>query len=522
MFISPCLPVAPSCRKDCVLFAMRKIVLFLICAGLHLHGNGQTVRFSKYHDVFGTGDNNGVRVEVMPQGYAFTSLHFCSPQSFAPCSALSVTDSLGEIIYSKWFGKIRIEGLRYHSADSTFLFWGDFQTQPLIEDWTVFLLKATYWGDTIWSVNINDPKMDFCRRTVELPDGSILLTSSYRWTNDAPAIVSKVDAEGNHLWTKYYDNGNAFEANDTQGIVPWENSSVMVCSRGIGVDTFDGNNYTAGVALFQLDYDGNVLWDSAYRIAAGTNYAVASLAKLPNGKLAVPSNDDRPGQNEGGAYILGIDEEKSIEWSIGFPYTWPDIIRMHTTLDSNLVGCGSAGLDLYGTWDAYPWLLKISAEGEVMWERFITYDLGNAVNDVLPTPDGGYIVVGNFRDPPSPAPNGQYYVWLLKLDGDGCLQLGCDSLKVTVPVSEPPVSQNSLIAVSPNPADATLTVSVGPIALGGQLRLFDVQGHLVSSISVNAETLAIPTQQLTGGLYWIQCLTPEGHILGTVKVSIQH
>jgi hypothetical protein len=102
----------------------------------------------------------------------------------------------------------------------------------------------------------------------------------------------------------------------------------------------------------------------------------------------------------------------------------------------------------------------------------------HAIYDMEPTPDGGYVMVGEARpmnafDTLFPPPIQQG--WILKVDEWGCLVPGCH---LDVAVEEAPLEDdNPELKVYPNPASGELYVHLPGGGTGGRFRLFDALGR---------------------------------------------
>lgn len=438
---------------------------------------------------------------------------------------LIITDTLGNVVHQKqWYQGLTCTGLRYRQQDSTFLFWGYHYLGNY--DYEAFLMRTNFWGDTIWSNTYNPTSMDFCRNALELPDGSVLMCGTSRLNPNDNIVLIKTDALGNQQWVKYFNYD--FKIHDTFGLLLQPDGSVLV---GYNAKHYYQPNqdttilYWDGYGLINIDTAGNILRDTFYLLGAaqGKNWQ-GWMVSLPNNLVAFTAFKEVIGIDF--AFVAVNTQTLAIEWITHIPEY---IGHFTTNHKGNIVGCGNTlAYDLPGI-PLLPWIFEIDGTtGEILWERFVlslpdmpNYEGLSSLEFVRPTKDGGYILTGRLQTKP---PGADVYAWLLKIDSAGCLQPGCDSLLVTVPVTEPKeeTAKAKNLRVQPNPADAILTVSVGQTGIGGQLRLFDTQGRMVSNVAIGAETITIPTQQLAAGLYWAQCVASDGRILGTAKVVVQH
>jgi hypothetical protein len=125
-------------------------------------------------------------------------------------------------------------------------------------------------------------------------------------------------------------------------------------------------------------------------------------------------------------------------------------------------------------------LAKVSPDGDSLWLRHYKYVTTKPsfhyIYDLEPTPDGGYVMVGEARpyngyDTLYPPPIQQG--WILKVDEWGCLAPGC---QLDVGVEEPPAPVATL-KVYPNPASGEFYVHLPEAGPGGRFRLYDALGR---------------------------------------------
>lgn len=495
---------------------MRKSILLLILLCSTLVASTQSIRFSRYYDLSDLAYSTGA-IEVLPQGYAMLLYDNCTGGG-SLCTTLAITDTLGELLQQKTFPGLILEGMTYHPEDSTFLFSGRF---PLTnQDDAPCLLKINYQGDTLWSFSANPPHADFGRKMLELPDKSILLPTGPQFLDSNEATIIKTDSMGNLLWIKGYDTGNYFKNYDVQGLMLWQDSTVLICANGIEPNE-PGDFLDSGFSLFQIDYDGNLLYDTAYQIEP-TNYdAHTRLAKIPGNRIVTSSGNSLfyPIGNSGTNLVAVNMDDKSIDWSLGFPESFGHAIisQLSTTLDSGIVACGRTYTTVFPEVLPTSWILKSNAEGQLEWQRFLSRTLAFYISDIEPTPDGGYIMAGIYEDP-------DYYIYtvLIKLDGHGCLQPNCDSLLLTTFIAEPGADEVlGTLKIQPNPSDALLVINTEGLGTG-KLRVIDMLGYIVAETIILGDKTTIPVNHCANGMYLVQYLDAAGKVGAMGRVVIEH
>jgi hypothetical protein len=171
--------------------------------------------------------------------------------------------------------------------------------------------------------------------------------------------------------------------------------------------SYDGDvSYNHGPAdgwLIKLSNTGELLWDKSYGGSSGEsiyrifpagqdNYYLIGVSGSSDGDI---SNDPYP--DSGDLWLLKIDAEGNIIWEeIYGGNGWEQIPTGVTTSDGGLVALvwsSSSDGDIsmhYGLWDA--WMIKVNSEGEKQWD----FTLGSPGQDVgqaiIQTSDGGFLV----------------------------------------------------------------------------------------------------------------------------------
>ena len=179
-------------------------------------------------------------------------------------------------------------------------------------------------------------------------------------------------------------------------------------------------------------------------------------------------------------------------------------------------------------------LVRANSEGDSLWMREYFYydsvltDAQGVFRDVQPTPDGGFVAVGETRgningnNPPGLSVD----VWVVKVDSMGCIEPGCNiPLGITTQITN---LQGALTAF-PNPLSTSngngqCTVRVElPVALRSpQLRLAVVsaQGQLVREQAATQGDNTLDLSGLSSGLYHIHLANTDTWLSGA-KIIIE-
>ena len=299
------------------------------------------------------------------------------------------------------------------------------------------------------------------------PDGGFILTGVTTATGVQDIFLLKTDSLGNVEWWQTYGHPTRLD-------------------YATSVDLAPGGGYYIGATYPQLpnsggqyvqwimhtDEQGNSMWDHFDGDPTNETYSAAVLSTSA-GDLV---------------YATGkcVDQASAVFWlqlvklaPNGEPL-WErtydaDPVRTagfrsvaEVVSSGDLIACGDKW---YQTDGGFPYrkgiLVRANSEGDSLWMREYFYydsvlvDCQGVFRDVQPTPDGGFVVVGETRgningnNPPGLSVD----VWVVKVDSLGCIEPGCNiPLGITTQITNMGYALN----VYPNP--------VGP-SMGEQLHV---------------------------------------------------
>ncbi len=322
---------------------------------------------------------------------------------------------------------------------------------------------ATFSPATItWARTYGGTELQLARAIAVTSDGGFVVagyTSSFgaRWED---FWVLKLDAQGNVEWEKTYGAQNTEEAFaiqqtvdggyivagysesfspqgnpsvwilklDAQGNVVWQKTyyasqSVGGAERAYAIQqTSDGGYIVAGhtnavgrgsdMWILKLDAGGNVEWEKAYG-GPGAE-AAYSVQQTSDGGYIVAGTTDSFGAGREDVWVLKLDAQGNVVWQK--TYGGPDFDKAQSiqqTSDGGYIVAG--GTYSFGAGGEDFWVLKLDTSGNVEWQK--TYGGPNSenANAIQQTADGGYIVAGETVS----FGNGPADFWVLKLDAAG-------------------------------------------------------------------------------------------------------
>lgn len=240
-----------------------------------------------------------------------------------------------------------------------------------------------------------------------LPDGGWVATGS-RWggLKDKWLLwVSRFDGQGNQVWTKSY-GGKQFDHGG--GVVALADGSFAVL--GITQSKGAGSN---DLWLLKIDADGNKVWDRTF---GGPKADLGqSLHATADGSLVVIGHTGSKGAGEADGWIMKLTADGDLIWekTIGTPgYEW--LMDGAVLKDGSIVALGSTRPKEGGKKSAF--IARLDKDGAVLWQQRIGAKGAAVFNAVAQLADGRLAIGGSM------AVDGKGNdAWLFTMKDDGNL-----------------------------------------------------------------------------------------------------
>ena len=248
----------------------------------------------------------------------------------------------------------------------------------------------------------------------------------------------KLDANGGLEWQKTYGGSK-----DDQGQQVIQTSDGGYAITGYAMsDDGDGSNNEGfhDNWILRLDASGSILWEKSFGFS-GHDHSYDLVETLDGGFFFSGFLDVTSSNGEGSteknsltAHGVGefwgtkIDGNGNLEWRKFFGGTNNDrsfgVVNAH---DGGYILVGASESDDFdisnpkGSYDF--WAVKMDKNGNFEWESSFGGTGIDQAQDILATPDGGYVITGNTfsSDTQVTKNNGQSDVWLIKIDDNGQL-----------------------------------------------------------------------------------------------------
>lgn len=319
-------------------------------------------------------------------------------------------------------------------------------TDKSVENFDYWLLKFDADDNLQWTKTYGGTNDERAYKLIQTNDGGFALIG-YTNSNDEDVSTNngfddiwlvKTDLSGNIQWEKSY----GFSGSDKAfSIIQTSDNGFFVsgildvsASAGAGNDRNSNSQHAGGDYWgLKLDANGTKIW-RRYFGGSFTDAAYDAVETNDNGFIIIGSSDsdDVDISNTKGDYdfwIVKVDTNGNQVWEKSFGGSQIDEARSITkTTDGNYLIAGesrSSDADVTNPKGAADiWLIKISDDGSLIWEKSFGGNSFDVSRDITPTFDSGFIIVGSSRsqDMDVDTNEGQNDVWVLKIDNSGDLQ----------------------------------------------------------------------------------------------------
>eukprot|EP01093_Parvamoeba_rugata_P010723 TRINITY_DN2892_c0_g1_i1.p1 TRINITY_DN2892_c0_g1~~TRINITY_DN2892_c0_g1_i1.p1 ORF type:complete len:377 (-),score=111.87 TRINITY_DN2892_c0_g1_i1:23-1153(-) len=346
-------------------------------------------------------------------------------------------------------------------------------TDKTNESFDFWVLKYNASGDLQWQKTFGGSADERGSSIIQTQDGGYAILG-FSFSNDGDLNnnsglqdywVAKLDANGNLSWQKSFgfqgaDSGISVIQTNDQGYLLTGILDVTA-SGGEGNTSRNTNRHAGGdYWAIKLNTTGTIEW-SQYFGGNFTDTPNDVIQTEDNGFIIVGSSDsdDTDISNNIGTYdfwIVKISAVGNLVWEKSFGGTQIDEARAITsTNDGNYLIAGdtrSYDNDISNNKGAADlWLIKISPEGNLLWEKTIGGSSFDVARSIVKSQNNGFILAGSSRsnDLDVSENKGQNDAWILKVDNNGNLQwettIGGSNIDFAYSVAE--LNDGSTIAV---------------------------------------------------------------------------
>ncbi|NIO19798.1 MAG: hypothetical protein GTN76_03420, partial [Candidatus Aenigmarchaeota archaeon] len=167
--------------------------------------------------------------------------------------------------------------------------------------------------------------------------------------------------------------------------------------------------------VLKLSFAGDIEWQRTY--GGLQNEEAYSIQETSDGGYIVAGYTDSFGEGNTDIWVLKLTPEGDIEWQRTFGGSgdeWANSIQQ--TSDGGYIIGGSS--NSFGNGEFGFWVIKVSSQGIVEWQDIYTHFVNSYLRSIRETSDGGYITAGHIY----PSLNNSFDFLILKLDSIGLIE----------------------------------------------------------------------------------------------------
>ena len=271
-----------------------------------------------------------------------------------------------------------------------------------------FVLRLDANGNIIWQRTYGGGATsdDFAHSVRQTLDGGFIVAGHSFVPGSTPGNtdfwVLRLDANGGVIWQKKY-GGAGGDHNAQVDVTP--DGGFFVA----GVTASFGAGPNGDFWVLRLDATGNIIWQKTYG-GSGTEYAYSMKSTSDGGAVVAGYTNSFGG---GGAYIwvLRLDANGNVVWQKTYGGSGDEVAYSVELTPDGFVVAGWTGVSATVS---YVEVLRLNANGNVLWQK--SYGSGaEYAESVQSTVDGGFIVAGVTASFGA----GGDDMWALRLDGNG-------------------------------------------------------------------------------------------------------
>lgn len=241
-------------------------------------------------------------------------------------------------------------------------------------------------GNTVWAKELQlNTSSGLVMRVAVATDGGLGICASFAVINGlSGAWVGKTDSLGNLLWGKIIRHG---QLTTTRGnsIAPTRDGGFIVTSK-ISIPS----SPTPHTGLSRLDANGNLLWTKTFASAGANDWPYAT--QCADGGFAITGCGRSTSTD--GFRLCRTDSLGNLLWTTNYFTQGNICYgqKVQETTDRGFIITGNF-LDM-NTLDVYPLMIRTDSVGDTRWARLLTYTsyCGASSYDVQEAPDGGFLM----------------------------------------------------------------------------------------------------------------------------------
>ncbi|MDW7679756.1 MAG: choice-of-anchor D domain-containing protein, partial [bacterium] len=325
----------------------------------------------------------------------------------------------GFIAFERIFGGPNNDGAGsvIETADKGFVIAGS--TVRLNEEYNdASLIKLDAYGQIEWNQWYGEEQWsESFSEVIATEDGGYIAVGSHSYSEQRgePNIYAiKTDASGNLIWEKSYGKSE-YKPDAAADVTPSGDGGYLIAG-------YSQSQQNKEAYLIKIDADGNIIWEKTYGGSGGDE--INKIRQTTDGGFVfVGSSSSFYTGSEGDFdfYLVKIDAEGNLIWEKHYGGTdWDRANSFVITNDGGYLMVGYTASPEFGAVAREIYLVKVDADGNKQWQKIYGWEHKDSASDVIVTRDGGYLIVGSSeRLYDSDFDTWRSDLYVIKTDGSG-------------------------------------------------------------------------------------------------------
>ncbi|MGL2966571.1 T9SS type A sorting domain-containing protein [Flavobacterium sp. XGLA_31] len=367
-----------------------------------------------------------------------------------------------------------------------------------------WVVKTNLTGNLLWQKTFGGSNSDEAHSIKQTSDGGYIVVGS-TYSNDGDVTgfhgnaapdcwIVKLDENGELLWQKALGGSSVDGARCVQQTT--DGGYIVVgTSRSIDGDLLGSVDHYMDDWVVKLDSMGNIIWQKKYG-GLFTECANSVQQTIDGGYVIAgysTSNNFSNGNNANDFWIIKIDADGMLLWQKNIGGTGEDVAYdIKQTADEGYVVSGSTysfNGDVTGN-HGYTdcWIVKLGPNGNLLWQKAFGSSSFDSANSIIQTTDEGIIFVGSADTSDGDVIGGHGYFdfWIVKLYPDNLNLIDTAQEK---------------IIIYPNPISQILNVKTSDEKTIDKITIFNLLGEIITEVQ---NTNKVAVENIAKGVYLIQ------------------
>jgi len=253
----------------------------------------------------------------------------------------------------------------------------------------LYLLKTDAKGKLLWEKRLGKNRKDTGSAIAEDKEGALYVvgtSKSFSQEGDYDVYALKLDKDGNTLWSKSLGGTNKDQG---YGITITQDGGVAIVGK---TKSFGHGHYDA--YMIKLDTNGKILWSNAF--GGISNEEAHDVTELIEGSLIVVGGTQTFGAGDFDFYLIKVSADGKKLWEKFYGEKKADIFHCVTANKDG--GFTTAGYTRsYQSQKKDLTVMRCDKEGNTLWHKIIGRHYHEVANGIATTPNDGVIVVGSTK-----------------------------------------------------------------------------------------------------------------------------